>query len=70
MSEQEKVKVVLRRQEWEVEPGMTAKQLLQHLGLNPQSYLVTVNGELVSEDTRLQPGDFVRLVAVISGGRG
>ncbi len=69
MSEQaEKVKVVLRRQTWEVEPGITARQLLEHLNLNPESYLVTRDGELISDDTVIRPGDTIRLVAVISGG--
>ncbi|MDQ7030734.1 MAG: MoaD/ThiS family protein [Ardenticatenia bacterium] len=69
MSErQENVKVVLRQQTWEVEPGLTARQLLKRLNLNPESYLVTRNGELISDDTVIQPGDTIRLVAVISGG--
>jgi len=63
-----KATVVLRRQTWEVEAGITARELLKRLDLNPQSYLVTRDGELISEDTIIQPGDKIRLVAVISGG--
>ncbi len=64
----EKATVVLRRQTWEVEAGITARELLKKLNLNPQSYLVTRDGELISEDTIIRPGDKIRLVAVISGG--
>lgn len=63
-----KATVVLRQQTWEVEAGITARELLQRLNLNPQSYLVTREGELIGEDTIIRPGDQIRLVAVISGG--
>lgn len=63
-----KATVILRQQTWEVEAGITARELLQRLNLNPQSYLVTREGELISEDTIIRPGDQIRLVAVISGG--
>ena len=64
----EKVKVTLRRQTWEVEPGKTARETVKELGLNPESHLIVVNGEMVTDDTILQPGDEVLLVAAISGG--
>ena len=64
----EKVKVTLRRQTWEVEPGKTARETVKELGLNPESHLIVVNGEMVTDDTILRPGDEVLLVAAISGG--
>ncbi len=64
----EKVIVIRRKEKWEVEPGKTARDTIKQLNLNPESHLVVVNGELVSDDTILQPGDEVELIAAISGG--
>ncbi len=62
------VLVTLRKQRWEVEPGKTARQIMEDLGLNPENYLTMINGQLVDDSTRLKPGDHLKLVAVISGG--
>jgi sulfur carrier protein len=64
----EKVTIKLRRQTWEVEPGRTARETIKELGLNPESHLIVRNGELVTDDTILEPGDQVELIAAISGG--
>jgi sulfur carrier protein ThiS len=64
----EKVLVTLRKQKWEVEPGKTARQIMESLDLNPESFLTLRNGQLVDDSERLQAGDHLRLVAVISGG--
>lgn len=64
----EKVTVELRRQKWEVEPGKTARETIKELQLNPESYLIVRNGEMITDDTILKPGDEVLLVAAISGG--
>ncbi len=64
----EKVTVKLRRQTWEVKPGKTARDAIKELQLNPQSYLIVRNGELVTDDTILEPGDEIELIAAISGG--
>jgi sulfur carrier protein ThiS len=70
MSEQtsDKVLVTLRKERWQVEPGKTARQVMQELDLNPENYLTMINGQLVDDSTRLKPGDHLKLVAVISGG--
>ncbi len=64
----EKVTVTLRKQKWEVEPGKSARQVIQELGLNPENYLTIRNGELVDDSVRLRAGDHLKLAAVISGG--
>jgi sulfur carrier protein ThiS len=52
----------------EFDKPMTILRLLEHLSLNRESHLVVVNNKLVTEDSRLERDDEVRLVRVISGG--
>lgn len=42
--------------------------LLAELGLRRGAHLVIVNGELVTNDRELQPGDEVEIRPVVSGG--
>lgn len=63
-----KVKIKLREQEWIVSPGRTVRDTLKTLKLSPQAYLPVKNNELISEDTVLEDGDEIVLIAVISGG--
>jgi sulfur carrier protein len=62
------IKVKYRKQEWELEGKFSVRQAITEVGLNPETVLAVRNGELITEDTRLQDGDEIRLVAVISGG--
>jgi sulfur carrier protein ThiS len=62
--------MTLRDQVFEVRAGMTVRDALRHVGLLPESVLATRKGELITEDEILREGDEVKLVAVISGGRG
>jgi sulfur carrier protein ThiS len=62
--------MTLRDKVFEVRAGMTVRDALRHVGLLPESVLATRKGELITEDEILREGDEVRLVAVISGGRG
>jgi sulfur carrier protein ThiS len=62
------IKIKYRKQEWELKGAYTVRQAVEKIGLNLESLLVVRDGELIVEDTRLQDGDEVRLVAVISGG--
>jgi sulfur carrier protein ThiS len=64
------VRMTLRDKVYEVRAGMTVRDALRHVGLLPESILTTRQGELITEDEILREGDEVRLVAVISGGRG
>jgi sulfur carrier protein len=62
------IKLKYRKQEWELEGKLTVRQAIEKVGLNPESVLAVRGGELITEDVRLQDGDEIRLVAVISGG--
>lgn len=60
--------IVYRKKEWTVEETCTVKQLLDRLELLPEAALVVRNGQLVTEDQRLDVSDEIKVVAVISGG--
>ncbi|HMK08942.1 MAG TPA: MoaD/ThiS family protein [Anaerolineales bacterium] len=53
---------------YEVPAGMTVRDALLRIGIEPDSVLPTRQGELVTDDSLLQEGETIRLVAVISGG--
>ena len=48
--------------------GSRVKELLQHLRLNPESFLVVRNNEVITEEEILQDQDKIELLSVISGG--
>lgn len=56
------------QQEVVIEEPKRVRELLRELGLFEEEVLVLVNGRLVTEDTRLKPGDRVQLIRVISSG--
>jgi thiamine biosynthesis protein ThiS len=60
--------IVYRDKEWFVDKALTVNQMLKHLKLLSESVLVVCNGQLIAEDQKLQPGDEVKIVSVISGG--
>ena len=62
------VKLILRGQEYETRPGMTLRDCLMKINVNPETVLATRNGELITDDEILKEGDVIKLVAVISGG--
>ncbi|MBC8447237.1 MAG: MoaD/ThiS family protein [Chloroflexi bacterium] len=62
------VKVIFRDKEWELRAGMTVRDAILKLGLDPESVLAVRNGQLINEATLTQEGDTIKLVAVISGG--
>lgn len=64
------MKIVYRDREWEMKGGLTARAAISRIGLDPEGVLVICNGRLVTDDTLLEDGDQVRLIAVISGGQG
>jgi sulfur carrier protein ThiS len=59
----------LRSKVYEVPAGMTVRDALLRLGIEPESVLPTRDGQLITDDVELQEGETIRLVAVISGGR-
>ncbi len=62
------VKLILRKREYEVKPGMTLLDALKKCEIIPESVIATRDGELIVEDEILKNGEVVKLVAVISGG--
>jgi sulfur carrier protein ThiS len=62
------VKLIHRNREWEVKAGMTVRDAILKAGLNPEAVLAVRDGRLINEDTKIQDGDTIKLVAVVSGG--
>jgi sulfur carrier protein ThiS len=62
------VKLILRKQEYEVRAGMTLLSALQKIGILPEGIIATRAGELIEEDEILKEGDVIRLISAISGG--
>jgi sulfur carrier protein ThiS len=63
------VKIAYRNKAYEVRAGMTARDAVKQIGLQPETVLTVVDGKLVTDDTVLREGMTIKLVAVISGGR-
>jgi len=47
---------------------MTVRDAIVKAGLNPEAVLAVRDGRLINEDTKIQDGDTIKLVAVVSGG--
>jgi len=62
------VKLILRKEEFEVRPGMDLLAALKSCGILPESVIATRDGELILEDEILKDGEVIKLVKVISGG--
>lgn len=60
--------MILRTQEYEIKHGMTVRNALQKIGLEPDSVLATRNGELITDDEIIREDDLIKLIPVISGG--
>ncbi len=44
------------------------KELLERKDINPVTHVVSLNGEIVTEDEELSEGDEVKIQKVVSGG--
>jgi sulfur carrier protein ThiS len=64
-----KATLVLRNITFEVKSGMTVRNALEKIGVEPESVLATRQGELLTDDEIIHEGDLIKLVAVISGGK-
>ncbi len=62
------MEITFRDQKWEMKAGMTARDAVVKIGLDPEGVLVVVNGKLCTDDVILKAEDKVKLVAVVSGG--
>lgn len=65
-----RVKVIGRRIEREIEwhKGMSVRDVIREMGFNTESAVAKVNGKVVLEDTRVNEGDYVEIIPVVSGG--
>jgi len=61
-------KIIFHNQEYDIKPGMTVRKALQKLNIEPDSVLVTLDGELITDDQIIKANDLLKLVPVISGG--
>ncbi len=57
-----------RGQQHEVAAGMTVRDAIKKIGLQPETVLAVSDGKLITDDTILREGMRVKLVAVVSGG--
>jgi sulfur carrier protein len=62
------VEMTFRGETFEVKAGITLGEALEQLDLNPHMVLGVRRGKLITDDTILNEGDEIKLVAVISGG--
>jgi len=58
----------LRKQEFEVDPGVTVREALIQHSIQPDTVIPIRDGELVAENEVIREGETIRLVPVISGG--
>jgi sulfur carrier protein ThiS len=65
---EDSVQITYRNQIYELAAGLTLVEALEGLGIDPESVLAVRDGELIGGAYRLEAGDEVRLVSVISGG--
>jgi sulfur carrier protein len=63
-------KLILRDKVYEVRPGMSLLDALKKNNIVPESVIAVRDGEMITDDEILRPGDEIKLIAVISGGAG
>lgn len=61
-------KIAYHDQEWDVKSGMTLRDAIEKLGLDPYAVLALRSKKLINDQTLIEPDDEIRLVNVISGG--
>ncbi|MHC1784330.1 MAG: MoaD/ThiS family protein [Anaerolineaceae bacterium] len=60
--------LILRDKEIPVDAGKPLLKTMKGKKLIPESYLAVRDGEMITEDEIVRPGDRIQLVPVISGG--
>lgn len=61
-------KIIIRKQEFMINHGMTVRKALQKLNIEPDSVLATRDDTLLTDDEIIKENDVIKLVPVISGG--
>lgn len=62
------IKIKYRDKEYEVNTGMTVRDAIKKIGLEPEAVLAVMDGKLVTDDTIIKEEMKIKLVAVVSGG--
>ena len=62
------MKITYRDKVWELHGRRRVRDMIEKIGLVPNTVLVVRDGKLLTEDVMLDEDDEIRLVAVISGG--
>ncbi len=62
------VKVTYRKQEWQLDSGITLREAVRKVGLKPENMLGLRDGKLVPDDMILTEGEVIVLVTIVSGG--
>lgn len=61
-------RVIYHRQQWEVESGLTVRETLIKIGLDPEQVVPLLNKRVLSGQIIVEPGDEIKLVNVVAGG--
>ena len=62
------MKIIYRDKEWELPHGMTIRDAIRKIGVDPESVLALREGKLINEETIGRENDVITLIAVVSGG--
>jgi sulfur carrier protein len=62
------MKVTYRGKTTQITGVKSVRELIKKMELNPETVLIIKEDELVTEDTRLEETDELKLINVISGG--
>ncbi len=62
------MKLIYRDKTWELRGGMTVRDAIIKVGLDPEAVLALRAGVLINEETILGDDDEIKLVGVVSGG--
>ena len=62
------MKVRYGRQEHSIDEPLIVRRLLETLGIVPEGVVVSVNGELATNDTMIRVDDEVEIIRAVSGG--
>jgi sulfur carrier protein ThiS len=57
-----------RNKQHELPAGMTVRDAVKKIGLQPETVLAVHDGKLITDDTVIRAGMQIKLVAVVSGG--
>jgi sulfur carrier protein ThiS len=61
-------RIIYHRQQWEVESGLTVRETLVKIGLDPEQVVPLRNKRVLTGLALVEAGDEIKLVNVIAGG--